>query len=65
GEVYEIGLREALPIIPVPLNLPDLFREVYEGARYRLQLDYEQVPSLRISKADQAWVDTILAERFS
>lgn len=69
GELYEIGLRALLPIIPVPLkpddpdvplNLRALFRDVYIGARYRLQLDYGQMPSIPFRSDDQTWVDAIL-----
>lgn len=69
GEVYEFGLRDPLPIIPVPLagddpdvplNLPALFRDLYIAARYRLQLDYSRPPAVPLTPEDQAWVDGLL-----
>jgi hypothetical protein len=64
GELYEFGLRDRLPVIPVPLKPDDddvpldmsaLFRKIYVAARYRLQLDYVLQPSL-LTKHDLAWV---------
>jgi Protein of unknown function (DUF4058) len=65
GEVYEVGLRDPLPVLPVPLakgdadvplNLPELVRAVYIAARYRLQLDYNKMPAVPFSSEDAAWV---------
>ena len=70
GELYEIDLREALPVIPVPLkpgdadvplDLPTLFQQVYEAARYRLQLDYSQALATPCNPADQDWIEQIVA----
>ena len=72
GEVYEIGVRGPLPIIPLPLlkgdpdvpvNLPELVHGIYESGRYRLGLDYTRFPSKPFSDADRAWVESMLAAR--
>lgn len=69
GDVYEIGLRDGLPVIPiplspddpdVPLNLPELVKGVYVAARYRLQLDYTRPITTPFSDEDRAWVDAIV-----
>lgn len=69
GELYEIGLREVLPVIPVPLkpgdpdvplDLQGLFRQLYVDARYRLQLDYQKMPALPFSQDDLRWVQAQL-----
>ncbi len=71
GELYEIGLRDPLPVIPVPLRpddadvpleLPRLFREAYIHALYRFQLDYTRPPAVPFSEADAAWVAQLLKE---
>jgi hypothetical protein len=72
GEIYEVGLRDPLPVIPVPLakgdadiplDIPGLFKQVYVDARYRLQLDYTRLPRVPFSPEDQAWVERLLADR--
>jgi len=73
GELYEIGLRDALPVIPVPLkpgdpdvplDMPGLFRNLYIQSRYRLQLDYTRPVKPTLSPDDQIWVDAILKAAF-
>lgn len=70
GELYEMSLRGSIPIVPVPLteededvplNLPDLYREVYIKARYRLQLDYEQPLTPPLKPEDQDWAKQLLS----
>ena len=72
GDVYEFSLRDALPVIPVPLspddpdvplNLPELVRGVYVAARYRLQLDYSRPLAASLSSNDRAWIDSLLPAR--
>lgn len=73
GELYEIGLRDALPVIPVPLKPSDadvpldmlgIFKNLYIRARYRLQLDYTRPVKPTLSPDDQIWVDAILKAAF-
>lgn len=65
GELYEIGIQDALPVVPVPLkpgdpdtplNLPGIFRQLYIDARYRLLLNYDRPPARAFSPEDEAWV---------
>jgi hypothetical protein len=69
GDVYEFGLRDPLPVIPVPLtnddpdvplNLPELVKGIYVAARYRLQLDYSRPISAPLSPESRAWIDSRL-----
>jgi Protein of unknown function (DUF4058) len=70
-EVWPIALQDALPIIPVPLRLPDedvpldlgtALREIYDEAFYNLSIDYRQIPPKpAFSQEDLAWMDTVLA----
>ncbi len=69
AEVWPIGLRERLPILPAPLRAPDpdapldvqaALDTVYNEARYALTLNYaEAPPEPLLSDGDAAW----LAER--
>lgn len=72
GELYEIGLRDPLPVIPVPLkpgdvdaplDLPTLFKQVYIAAHYRTQLDYTQPPTIPFQPDDAAWIQSVLEKR--
>jgi uncharacterized protein DUF4058 len=65
AEVWPIGLRERLPILPVPLRQSDpdvpldvqaALNTLYDEARYALTLDYDQPPpEPPLSEADAAW----------
>jgi hypothetical protein len=65
AEVWPIGLRERLPILPVPLRQPDpdvpldvqaALGTIYDEADYPLTLDYDQQPpEPALSEADAAW----------
>jgi hypothetical protein len=71
--VWPIQLREALPILPVPLVNPDpdvpldlgtLVTAVYDRGRYGTQLDYAQPPPPPpFSEEEQAWIDELLREK--
>ena len=66
AEVWAIGLRERLPILPVPLRVPDpdvpldmqaALDTVYDEARYALTLNYaEAPPDPPLSSDDVAWI---------
>lgn len=71
GELYEIGLRDPLPVVPVPLregaadvphDLPGSFRTLYVNARYRLLLDYTRLPD-GLSPVDAEWVQSVVAHQ--
>jgi hypothetical protein len=65
GDVYEFTLQDAIPVIPVPLtngdpdvplNLPELVKNLYIAARYRLQLDYSREISATLLPQTRAWI---------
>lgn len=65
-EVWPIGLRDPLPVIPVPLLAPDpdvdldlgaAMAEVYDEAGYDLSIDYrEPPPPPEFQAADRTWL---------
>jgi hypothetical protein len=70
AEVYQVGLRDPLPAIPVPLvkgdpdiplDISKVVGDVYIAASYRLHLDYTRMPLTPFSPEDEAWVKTLLA----
>lgn len=71
-DVWPIGLRQPLPILPVPLLRPDPavpldvgqgLRTAYERARYDLRIDYTAPPPPPpLSPDDAAWVVAITAQ---
>lgn len=71
--VWPIGLRRALPVLPVPLLAPDpdlpldlnaALRQVYRAARYERRINYRADPPLPAFSADDlAWIDALLRER--
>ena len=72
AEVYPWGVRQPLPVIPVPLREEDqdaeldlqaAFTTVYDRARYHLSLDYGAALEPPLSEADQAWAHALLAAR--
>lgn len=69
-DAWPIGLRDPLPVLPVPLLPPDppvpldmeqALRTVYQRARYDLRLDYDAPPTPPLSPEDAAWAATLLA----
>ncbi|MBK8562352.1 MAG: DUF4058 family protein [Saprospiraceae bacterium] len=64
-EIWQVGLRSKLPVVPVPLLAPDkdvvvdlqkALDEVYEDAAYELSIDYsKEPPPPKFSEADAAW----------
>ena len=71
AEVWTIGLRERLPVLPVPLRQPDAdvpldvqsaLDTIYDEANYPLTLDYSQPPpEPPLSEADAAWAAECVA----
>ncbi len=66
GGVWPISLRDRLPIIPVPLRVPDpdakvdlqdIVNRVYDAAAYRDYI-YEGTPNPPLSSEDAAWAKT-------
>ncbi len=68
-DVWLIGVRQALPVLPIPLLRPDpdaaldtgqALRTAYERARYDLRVDYSQSPVPPLSDADTEWAQSLL-----
>jgi hypothetical protein len=66
--LWPLGLRDPLPLIPVPLQPPHpdakldlqgLLHRVYDAARYQSYI-YEGAPSPALSPEDAAWAEEIL-----
>jgi hypothetical protein len=68
AEVWPIGLRDQLPILPVPLRQPDpdvpldlkrALDTIYDESDYPLTLNYDQPPpEPPLSEEDAAWAAT-------
>ena len=63
-ETWPIGVRDPLPIVPVPLlpgdddvplDLAHALRTIYDEARYDLSVDYGQPAHPLLSEGDAAW----------
>jgi len=69
AEVWTFTMRQRLPVIPiplaggdpdVPLNLQEVFNEVYARAGYDYSIDYEAPLDPALPGEDQAWLEQIL-----
>jgi hypothetical protein len=73
AEVWPIGLRDRLPVLPVPLRHPDpdvpldvqtALNIIYDEADYALTLDYKQPPPPPpLTKDHTAWIDAVLSQK--
>ena len=72
GELYTFGVREKIPLFPIPLRREDqepmldiqsLLVGVYNQARLDFYLDYEQNPIPPLRKEDGEWMDNLLREQ--
>jgi hypothetical protein len=71
--IWPCPLQHPLPRVPVPLRRPNpdvaldltqIVRQVYQNARYDLQVDYRSDPPPPALSADESrWLDTCLRER--
>lgn len=71
ADLYGFRVREPVPNFVLPLksedaeldvNLQDILLEVYDRGSYDFRIDYRQpVPPPKLSEADQAWIDELLA----
>jgi hypothetical protein len=71
-EIWPLSLREAIPVVPVPLRGEDAdipldvgqaLRRIYESARYDLRIDYTQAPPPPdLAAEDAAWLAELLQE---
>jgi hypothetical protein len=65
-EVYRCALRNALPVIAIPLagsdpdvllNVREVMKKVYDAGRYRARIDYTQPCFPPLADQDQAWAN--------
>ena len=71
ADLYDFDLREPIPSVPLPLRsedeeplveLQEIVQGVCDRAGYNERIDYCQpVPPPKLSEADQAWVNALLA----
>ena len=70
-DIWPIGLRDPLPILPIPLIRPDppvpldlgkAVRTAYERAAYDLRINYNLPPTPRLSKEDAQWAAELIAK---
>lgn len=74
-DIWPVGIQEALPVIPLPLRLPDdeilmdlpqALRSIYDEAAYDLSIDYHQPPPPpALSEAETQWMHTLLRQSVS
>ena len=72
-DVWPVGLRDALPVLPVPLAYPDadvaldlgqVLHQVYRNARYNRQVDYQHdPPAPDLTATDAEWLAAHLRAR--
>lgn len=69
-DVYAWSLRRPLPILPIPLQVPDpdlmldfqeLFTTAYDRGRYARSLAYDRVPPPLQAHAERAWAEVTAA----
>ena len=70
-DVWPIGLRQPLPVLPIPLIRPDkpvpldvgkALRTAYQRARYDLRINYHSPPTPRLDKKDVAWAHALIEQ---
>jgi len=70
-DVWPIGLREPLPVLPIPLIRPDdpvpldvgkALRTAYQRARYDLRINYHSPSTPRLDKKDVAWAHALIEQ---
>lgn len=67
SDIWPIALNEPLPVVPIPLRVPDsdllldlgqIVRQVYEEGAYGREIDYRQpIPAPRLRPEIQAWLE--------
>jgi len=71
-ETWPVGVRDPLPVVPVPLlpgdddvplDLGHALRTIYDEARYDLSIDYGEVPVPPLPENDAAWARELLEQR--
>jgi hypothetical protein len=68
-DAWPIGVRDPLPVLPVPLlrsdppvplDMGQALRTAYQRARYDLRIDYSVPPAPPLSSQDTAWAAALL-----
>ena len=68
-DIWKIGLRSRLPVIPIPLLEPDpdvlldlqkVLEEVFDGLDYDYDIDYSQAPPPPKLEEDWKWLKTLV-----
>ena len=71
-ETWPVGVRDPLPVVPVPLlpgdkdvplHLGQALRTIYDEARYDLSIDYGEPPVPPLSESDAAWAREMVEKR--
>ena len=71
-ETWPIGVRDPLPVVPVPLlpgdddvplDLAYTLRTIYDEARYDLSIDYGQPPVPPLAEDDAEWARELLKRK--
>ena len=74
GGLWPFGLREPIPVIPIPLGPSDapvsldlhcLMQMVYDEGRYATKIDYTRPPVPRLRDDDAQWAQQLIAGRSS
>lgn len=67
GEVFSWGLRDPLPVIPLPLRDEDVeldlglaLTRAYDEGGYDVEIDYDRPPEPPLPVEDQAWAGELL-----
>ena len=71
-DVWAIDLTDSLPIIPVPLNTPDVdvlidlqqaFTEIYQEAAYNVSINYQTEPPLpKLTSKKYQWLKALVSK---
>jgi hypothetical protein len=68
-EAWPLSVRDPLPVLPVPVHLPDrdvqldvgqALRVAYERARYDLRINYSVPPVPRLRTSDAEWARSLI-----
>ncbi len=71
ADLYAFGLRDAIPIIPIPLrqgedepllDINSLLHTLYDQAVYSLRIHYDQPPTPPLAEADAAWATEVVEQ---
>ncbi len=74
ADVYSWSIRDPLPMIPIPLVLPDhdvlldlapIFATVYQRSRYDRSIDYQAPLPLPLGASDRVWAEELARTRSS